>query len=253
MALHAWQGPAVQRLDKRVQCDAKLQTIFSDNDSYALHTETQKEGVPLNSPEIVQSPTREREEKISTFKTVNTAENRLSLLMDYLEKCSITNQGDTDLHRASLLVRQSAVRRALDLFSSLQKEIAILRFVERPTAKGVDPRVKADQARERASTSVLPYMPSIFRFVNQIEKERDKVFRPSHSLPKYSNEQWGENEAQILTTASTEKRKKYIAAKRRKEEEQSDGDEAVNRQTIEASKWDYWKDKLNKGSGNSIW
>ncbi|KAI0565654.1 TAP46-like protein [Gracilaria domingensis] len=251
-ALHAWQGPASQRLDKLVQCDGELQTFFSDVDSYALLTEVQRDRVLHNSPELVQSPAQKREEKIASFKLEKVAENRLSLLMDKLDKRSITDQDDTDLREASLIVLQSAVRRALNLFSMLQEEISILRFAERQVAKGIDPRVKADEARAKAPPSVLKHMPPTFRIVNQREAERQAVFRPSHSLPTYTIEEWGEIEAQRLAKAEMEKKDKEITAKRRKEEEDSDGDEAVDRQTMEARRWDDWKDEHNKGSGNTI-
>eukprot|EP00178_Gracilaria_changii_P003459 TRINITY_DN1510_c0_g1_i1.p1 TRINITY_DN1510_c0_g1~~TRINITY_DN1510_c0_g1_i1.p1 ORF type:complete len:353 (-),score=73.91 TRINITY_DN1510_c0_g1_i1:1015-2073(-) len=252
VALHTWQGPTAQRLDKLVQCDAELQTFFSDVDSYSLLTESQRDRVLLNSPELVQSPAQKREEKIARFKMEKSAESRLSLLLDKLERRSITEQDDTDMREASLLVLQSAVRRALDLFSTLQEEIAILRFAERQIAKGVDPRVRADQARARAPPSVLAHMPPTFRIVNQREKEREGVFRPSHSLPTYTIEEWGEIEAQRLAKSELEKKEKQIAAKRRKEEQDSDNDEAVDLQTVEARKWDDWKDEHNRGSGNTI-
>lgn len=252
LALQAWQGQPAERLDKLVKCDAELQQFFSDVDVYELLTESQRDYVLQNTPEFVQTPTQKREEKIARFKMEKAAEKQLQILMEMLEKRSATDDDDTDLRQASIIVLQSAVRRALDMFSSLQEEIKILRFAERQRAKGVDPRVKAEQARPKGPPPGIGGMPPTFRIVNEREQERAAVFRPSHSLPTYTIEEWGEIEARRLAQVEREKKEKEIAAKRRKEDEDSDADEAVDRATMEARRWDNWKDEHNRGSGNTI-
>ncbi|PXF40224.1 Immunoglobulin-binding protein 1 [Gracilariopsis chorda] len=252
LAFQAWQGEAAERLNKLVRCDAELQTFFSDVDAYALLTESQRDYVLQNTPEFVQTPMQKREEKIARLKMEKAAEKQLQNLMEKLEKRSATDDDDTDLRHASIIVLQSAVRRALDMFSSLQEEIEILRFAERQRSKGVDPRVKAEQARPKRPPPGIGDMPPTFRIVNEREQERAAVFRPSHSLPTYTIEEWGEIEARRLARVEREKKEKEIAAKRRKEDEDSDDDEAVERATMEARRWDDWKDEHNRGSGNTI-
>ena len=95
-------------------------------------------------------------------------------------------------------------------------------------------------------------MPATFQIVNEREKIREGVFRPSHSLPTYTVEEWGEIEAKRLREVEMEKKRQEEEERRRKEGEDSDGDEAVDRETMEARRWDAWKDDHNKGSGNTI-
>ncbi|CAN8071566.1 unnamed protein product, partial [Agarophyton chilense] len=258
-ALHAWQGDPSARLHHLQLCDAALDVFFVQVDAYALLGETERrhvlpdaERVDDESSPSTLAPAQRREQKIARFRLERAAEARLNALLDGLERRGDADRDDADQREAWLLLLKSAVRRALDLFATLREEIAILRFAERQRAKGMDPRVKADQARASAPSAVLPHMPPTFRIVNERQRERDAVFRPSHSLPTYTVEQWGEIEAQRLARVEMDKSEKDIAAKRRSEQEDSDGEDAVLRQTMEARRWDDWKDEHNKGSGNTI-
>lgn len=79
------------------------------------------------------------------------------------------------------------------------------------------------------------------------------VFRPSHALPTYTVEEWGEFEA----ARATEKAAADGAAKAAKAAaaaaEDPDRDDAVaDRDTMAAREWDDWKGEHNRGSGNTL-
>lgn len=252
LSLQAWQGDAPQRAEKLESCDAELQTFFTDVDNYGLLTESQRDCVLLNSPDLIETPQQKRDSKIARFRMEKAAESRLQLLMELMEKRGTSDDVEAELREASLVLLESAVRRALNLVSSLSQERDILRFAQRQRKKGMDPSAVARQARPKGPPPGMRGLPPTFRIVNEREKERDGVFRAGHSLPTYTVEEWGEIEAERMIKEEMEKKEKEIVAKRQKEEEDSDGDDVADRETMEARRWDNWKDDHNKGSGNTI-
>lgn len=252
VALQTWQGPANLRLRKLEQSKQELQTFFTSMDGFGLLTELERDRVLNDTPDAVMSPSQKRDEQVARFKAEKAAGKRLEALVERLKNRNAEEDDEEGERDATLVVVQSAVRRALDLNGSLDQEIEILRYAERQRSKGRDPRVVAEKARPKGPPPGLGGMPPSFRIVNEKEAEREKVFRPSHSLPTYTVEEWGEIEAKRMMQAEKEKQEKEIVAKRRKDEEDSDGDEVVDRETMEARGWDDWKDEHNKGSGNTI-
>lgn len=251
LAYQSWQGQPEDRLQKLEQCSHHLQVFFQAMDRLRLLSESERDRVVDSAPEAIQTPTQKREEKIARFKLEKAAEKRLEHLMHRLKERE--NEDDEEGEReAYLVVIQSGVRRALDLHHHLDTEMQLLQYAQRLRGKGIDPSAHAQRARPKGPIPGMGGMPSTFKIVSERERVREGVFRPSHSLPTYTVEEWGEIEASRLMEMEREKMEKEAEEKRRKEGEDSDGDEAVDRETMEARKWDAWKDENNKGSGNTI-
>lgn len=265
-----WQGEPHLRLQHLESASAYLTAFFTSVDTLGLLPAADREHVLGDSADGDARPVgaASREEKIRRYKADKETERRLSTLFERVRHVDVHEVGRGATHTsdehgadddeevvrdASLLLLESAIRRAVDLHASLLREMELLRWAQRQRARGVDPREKAERARPRGPPpSVVPGMPPSFRVVNERERERAAVFRPSHSLPTYTVEEWGEIEAQRLAEAESENQSKEVAAKRKKEEEDSDDDEAVNLETMEKRRWDNWKDEHNRGSGNTI-
>lgn len=247
-ALQSWQGEAAERLVKLRQAGEELQSFFLSMDRLELLSETERDCVLHCAPDAVRTPTQRREEKVARYRLEKAAARKLEALMNREGKVE-----DEEIEReTALIVLQCAVRRALDLHGALEQEVEILAFGEKQRSKGRDPRAVAERARPRGPIPGMRGMPANFRIVSDREQEREGVFRPSHSLPTYTVEEWGEIEARMMMEKEREKQEKEVLAKRRKEEEDSDGDDVIDRETMEARRWDNWKDDHNKGSGNTI-
>lgn len=265
-----WQGEQGPRLQHLNAASEHLTSFFTAMDRLSLLHENDRERVLSDAVERqTSSPASEtREQKIIRFKAEKEADCRLSLLLERAHaKCGI---GSTNLKRtsapedgnddteevvrdATLVILQSAVRRALDLHVAVQREIPLLQWAERQRGRGVDPRERAERSRPRGPPpAAIPGMPPTFRVVSDREQERTNVFRPSHLLPTYTVEEWGLIEAQHMAKKEQEKKQNEVVAKRHVEEEDSDGDEAEDRDTLEKRRWDDWKDDHNRGSGNTI-
>ena len=85
-----------------------------------------------------------------------------------------------------LVLLQSGVRRAMDLYTSVQRELPVLQWAQQQQQRGIDP---ADEARRRRLQApvkpLVPGMPSNFRIVNERQREQDAMFRPSQNLPTH--------------------------------------------------------------------
>lgn len=258
-AYAACQGEPDHRLQNLTAASHHLTAFFTSVDNLSLLTPQDRDRVLGDSSEQ-QTTGREptREEKIQRYKAEKQSEKRLQILLENAQNQggSMTAEGSTDFEEEAvrdvmLIVLQSAVRRALDMHAVLQKECAILQWGERQRARGIDPRERAERARPRGPMeSVVPGMPANFRIVNDREKERAGVFRPSHSLPTYTVEEWGEFELERMARAEREKQEGGVSAK--KADEDSDDEETAHKDTLEKRRWDDWKDEHNRGSGNTI-
>lgn len=79
------------------------------------------------------------------------------------------------------------------------------------------------------------------------------VFRPSHALPTYTVEEWGEFEAARATDKAAADGAAKAAAAAAAAAEDPDRDDAVaDRDTMAAREWDDWKGENNRGSGNTL-
>lgn len=246
------QGGPHERHAALKDCRSSLSKFFNRMDALHLLSEADRDAALDDTPNPVLSPAERREQKIARFRAEKEAEKKLITLRGRLRTHGEDDDGEEAEREAGLVVLRSAVRRGLDMLSGLQQEMEILSFAVRQIERGVDPREKAERERPKGPPQGMGGLPPTFRIVDEREKAREKVFRPSHSLPTYTIEEWGEMEMQRAIKAEKEKKEKEIVAARRKEEEDSDGEEAVERERLEKSRWDDWADEHNKGSGNTI-
>lgn len=243
------------------------------------HAQQQQQGLHTRS--------ETREQKIARFRAEKEAERKLNVLLQRARdeqarglqrdgqdggggKGAENNGGvadvdaDEDVQReVSMIVLESGVRRALDLHSSLLREMQVLTWAQKQTARGVDPAQEAQRYRavhRPASHPSLPQgMPQTFRIIGSEldrQRERDAMFRPSHNLPTFSVEQWGEIQVREMQRKQQEQAQSGdIRAKSNANGNDDDGDddneEEDHRKKVEARRWDDWKDDHNRGSGNT--
>lgn len=244
------QGDPHERHAALLESKRYLSAFFDRADRLRMLSERERDAALEETPVRAATPSERRDAKIARFKAEKEAEKQLAVLR---EKASVAAPDDDEAERElALTVLKGAVRRALDMLDATEQELEVLRFAVRQIEKGVDPREKAERARPRGPPPGLGGLPPTFRIVNEREKEKEGVFRPSHSLPTYTVEEWGQFEMERAIKAENEKKEKEVFEARRKEEEDSDGDEAVDRETMEKRRWDDWADEHNKGSGNTI-
>eukprot|EP00177_Eucheuma_denticulatum_P000290 GFKZ01000499.1.p1 GENE.GFKZ01000499.1~~GFKZ01000499.1.p1 ORF type:complete len:347 (-),score=71.12 GFKZ01000499.1:96-1136(-) len=243
-------GEAHERHAALVESRRWLNSFFERMDRLGLLSERDRDAALEHTPTQVVSAGTKREMKIARFKKEKETERKLSLLR---ERMGVAGGDDEEMEREiTLVIVESGVGRAMDFLDGLEQEMEVLRFAVRQLEKGVDPREKAERMRPKGPVPGLGGMPPSFRIVSERERVRQGVFRPSHSLPTYTVEEWGRIERERMIRMEREKREKDVVAAKRREEEDSDGEEAVERERLEKSRWDDWKDEHNKGSGNTI-
>lgn len=251
--LHSsFQGEQPERLAHLEKSKAALVEFFEGLDRLDLLDQNARDQVLDDNVEVARTPHQTREEKILRFKAEKAAEKKLTEIFERRVSHSYSIEDDEEtLRECSLTIVQSAVRKGLDSVSSISQEIEILQFAARSRAKGIDPRAKSAASRKTAAASAIPGMPPTFQVVNNREEIRKGVFRPSHSLPTYTVEEWGEIEAANAAKKEQDKRNADIVKARQAAEEDSEGDEVADRETMEKRNWDNWRDENNKGSGNT--
>lgn len=251
--LHSsFQGDQSERLAHLEKSKASLVEFFAGLERLDLLDQDTRDQFLDDKVEVARTPHQTREEKILRFKAERAAEKKLTEIFERRSSHSYSIEDDEEtLRDCSLTIVQSAVRKSLDAASSISQEIELLQFAVRSRAKGIDPREKSAAARKNTPASAMPGMPPTFQVVNNREEIRKGVFRPSHSLPTYTVEEWGEIEAANLAKKEQEKRSAEVVRARQAAEEDSDGDDAANRETMEKRNWDNWRDENNRGTGNT--
>lgn len=248
----AWQGePSIRLTNLRSAAD-HLTTFFAAMDRLSLLSPSERARVLPDDdtdPTPSLSAAAARDLKIARFRAERDAARRLDALV---ARARGVDADEEAVREAALLTLQSAVRRGLDLRAQLVTEMQLLSWAERQRSRGTDPRERAERARGRRPPPPVPGMPQSFRIVNEREAEREKVFRPSHSLPTYTVEEWGRIEAEMMAKRQAEESAREGIKAKKREEEDSDDDEVVNRETMKSREWDNWKDEHNRGSGNTI-
>lgn len=255
-----WQGDMELRLQAVAEARAELMVFFHSVDNLGLLSEVDRDRVLDNMPELVQTPQQRREALFARHKAEKASGQKLqTLLTRYTARVDAGKEesgddGDEEHDRdAVLTIIQSSVRRGMDAVSSIDRELEVLRYAVGQQARGVDPAKKAAQERPKGPPSGMNGLPSTFRIVaDKREELRKGVFRPDHSIPTYTVEEWGEIEVQRAMAAEREKQEREEIKARATAGEDSDGDEAADRETYEKRKWDEFTDNNNKGSGNSV-
>lgn len=260
----AWQGEQELRLQHLTTASHHIAVFLSAMENARLLKEEERERL-LDGNKTSLTPMQARDEKIQRFKAEKQVEGTLKALVARLGTAK-DQEDDGDFEdatrEATLILLRSAVTRTHDVLNSISKEVELLSWAEAQRAKGTDPRERAQRARGSPEVSSIPGMPPTFRILSKRELEKEKVFRPSHSLPTYTVEQWGEIQAQILAEKHAQNIGSNGISARRAEpgesnsshfvDDDNDDEDSLEQKTLEQRRWDDWKDDHNKGSGNSM-
>uniref|UniRef100_A0A7S2ZB82 TAP42-like protein n=1 Tax=Rhodosorus marinus TaxID=101924 RepID=A0A7S2ZB82_9RHOD len=145
----------------------------------------------------------------------------------------------------SVSVLKAAAREAAKSRRSLDEEIQLLNYAVETKAEGKDPAEEARKLRESMPA------PESYRIMDTRKYQQDQVFKPSHNLPTYTVEEWGEIElARMREQMKINAEKEKLKAE--ESDEDSDKDEVSDRKTMKERAWADWTDDNNKGSGNTI-
>ncbi|KAK3840498.1 MAG: TAP42-like protein [Linnemannia elongata] len=208
-----------------------------------------------------------RGEKIARFKREKEMRNQIEEFHKILGTTNSGYEGELsseleDQYRDFVLLHlQYAIFQTMEQLVGIQQEIPMLQqMAERKAAQGSsDDRASnrsADDARDgKVDSSTIwnatgplmdpqgrPLRP--FMITNKRAEMMKGVFRPGHSLPTMSIEEYLDQEMERgnFLSGGTEEPKK-------KEADDND-EEAVNAETIKARNWDDFKDDNPKGWGN---
>lgn len=248
----AYQGNQPERLSNLKQGRRYLIQYFESLDNIGLLSSEDSERYLDNSIEVKLTPHQAREQKINRFKAEKAATRKLEQIVERRKThgSAAEELDEEQLREAVLTVVQSSMRKGFDEIASIDQEISLLEFATRERAKGRDPRVKADEARRAAPATVIEGMPPTFSIVSKKEEIRQGVFRPTHTLPTYTVEEWGEIELANAKKKEQERAEAEVVRARQIADEDSDAE--ADRETMEKRRWDDWRDENNKGSGNTM-
>jgi len=86
------------------------------------------------------------------------------------------------------------------------------------------------------------------------QEMRAAVFRPTHTLPTFTVEEWGTIEAKQMAERAAEQAEAEAAERERIAQggDDSDNEGVAERNRQKAIEWDTFVEKVNKGSGNTL-
>jgi len=249
-----------ERLDNLITSRKFLIQFLESVNELGLLNKVDAERFLDNSVEVVISPGDKRAEKIARYRAEKAAAEKFRLIMERRKThsssggCTGADNIEIDIDEehmrdTTMTAINSAVRRGLDDIGNLDTEIKLLEYAGKERSKGRDPRAISISISD-APKSVIDGMPSTFKIVSQKDEIKKNVFKPSHQLPTYTVEEWGEIELANMQKKEQEKKDAEIFKAKIAAEENSD-DEA-DRETMEKRSWDNWRDENNKGSGNTM-
>ncbi|KAF9912196.1 hypothetical protein EC991_000607 [Linnemannia zychae] len=261
---------------KRVTPDrlADLNTSKEHLDHFLLQCETHDILTPMDKKYLEQltnnapkdAATR-RGEKIARFKREKEMRNQIEEFHKILGTTNSGYEGELsseleDQYRDFVLLHlQYAIFQTMEQLVSIQQEIPMLQqMAERKAAQGSNDNRAANRSKDDArdgkvddstiwnATGPLmdpqgrPLRP--FMITNKRNEMMKGVFRPGHSLPTMTIEEYLDQEMECgnFLSGGTEEPKK-------KEADDND-EEAINAETIKARNWDDFKDDNPKGWGN---
>ncbi|KAF9133342.1 hypothetical protein BGX30_012320 [Mortierella sp. GBA39] len=260
---------------KRVTPDrlADLNSGKEHLDHFLLQCETHDILTPSDKKYLEQLTTNapkdaatRRGEKIARFKREKEMRNQIEEFHKILGTTNSGYEGELsseleDQYRDFVLLHlQYAIFQTMEQLVGIQQEIPMLQqMAERRAAQGSNDNRAANRAADDASDGKVdstiwnatgplmdpqgrPLRP--FMITNKRAEMMKGVFRPGHSLPTMSIEEYLDQEMERgnFLSGGTEEPKK-------KEADDNDED-AVNAETIKARNWDDFKDDNPKGWGN---
>ncbi|KAG9065199.1 hypothetical protein KI688_002522 [Linnemannia hyalina] len=260
---------------KRVTPDrlADLNSGKEHLDHFLLQCETHDILTPSDKKYLEQLTTNapkdaatRRGEKIARFKREKEMRNQIEEFHKILGTTNSGYEGELsseleDQYRDFILLHlQYAIFQTMEQLVGIQQEIPMLQqMAERRAAQGSNDNRAANRAADDTSDGKVdstiwnatgplmdpqgrPLRP--FMITNKRAEMMKGVFRPGHSLPTMSIEEYLDQEMERgnFLSGGTEEPKK-------KEADDNDED-AVNAETIKARNWDDFKDDNPKGWGN---
>ncbi|KAG0379116.1 hypothetical protein BGX24_001642 [Mortierella sp. AD032] len=208
-----------------------------------------------------------RGEKIARFKREKEMRNQIEEFHKILGTTNSGYEGELsseleDQYRDFVILHlQYAIFQTMEQLVSIQQEIPMLQqMAERKAAQGSNDGRAADRSKDDTRDGAVdqstiwnatgplmdpqgrPLRP--FMITNKRNEMMKGVFRPGHSLPTMTIEEYLDQEMERgnFLSGGTEEPKK-------KEADDND-EEAVNAETIKARNWDDFKDDNPKGWGN---
>ncbi|KAF9093196.1 hypothetical protein BGX29_000654 [Mortierella sp. GBA35] len=253
---------------------ADLNSAKEHLDHFLLQCETHDILTPSDKKYLEQLTTNtpkdaatRRGEKIARFKREKEMRNQIEEFHKILGTTNSGYEGELsseleDQYRDFVLLHlQYAIFQSMEQLVGIQQEIPMLQqMAERKAAQGSNDSRAADRSKDDArdgrvddatiwnATGPLmdpqgrPLRP--FMITNKRTEMMKGVFRPGHSLPTMTIEEYLDQEMERgnFLSGGTEEPKK-------KEADDND-EEAINAETIKARNWDDFKDDNPKGWGN---
>ncbi|KAK3846908.1 MAG: TAP42-like protein [Linnemannia gamsii] len=253
---------------------ADLNTAKEHLDHFLLQCETHDILTPGDKKYLEQLTTNapkdaatRRGEKIARFKREKEMRNQIEGFHKILGTTNSGYEGELsseleDQYRDFVILHlQYAIFQTMEQLVSIQQEIPMLQqMAERKAAQGSNDGRAADRSKDDTRDGAVdqstiwnatgplmdpqgrPLRP--FMITNKRNEMMKGVFRPGHSLPTMTIEEYLDQEMERgnFLSGGTEEPKK-------KEADDND-EEAVNAETIKARNWDDFKDDNPKGWGN---
>jgi len=166
-----------------------------------------------------------------------------------------------DLWRAELLY---AVSRSIRLSSEIADELQLVQLaserLQQTAPSGAGGGAGLSPRNRPAPPSLAPGLPSNFRIMSgsalstERQEMRAAVFRPTHTLPTFTVEEWGTIEAKQMAERAAEQAEAEAAERERIAQggDDSDNEGVAERNRQKAIEWDTFVEKVNKGSGNTL-
>ena len=153
----AWQGDVALRLEAVSDARKELMAFFHRVDALGMLGEADRDRMLDDMPELVQTPQERRETLIARHMAEKVSGQRLETLLarhkthsNAVVRTDGEDDGDEEIEREGVLaILGSAVRRAMDAMTSVDRELEVLRYAVASLARGVDPAKKAAQERPR--------------------------------------------------------------------------------------------------------
>uniref|UniRef100_A0A7S0BU81 TAP42-like protein n=1 Tax=Rhodosorus marinus TaxID=101924 RepID=A0A7S0BU81_9RHOD len=196
------------------------------------------------SEELPRDPSERRTRLIEKLKQEKEESAKLEELK-HKAKSADREMAEEIEREVSVFVLKAAARGASKSRSNLDEEIQLLNYAVETKAKGKDPADEARKLRENMPP------PESYRIMDTKKYQQDQVFKPSHNLPTYTVEEWGEIElARMRKQMKINAEKEKLKAE--ESDEDSDNDAVSDKKTMKERAWADWTDDNNKGSGNTI-
>mmetsp|Transcript_17921 Transcript_17921/g.34676 ORF Transcript_17921/g.34676 Transcript_17921/m.34676 type:complete len:325 (-) Transcript_17921:170-1144(-) len=233
------QGPdrVVLLKGAKEQFDAFLQMCESLGVLTTIDRELYRHEGPMD-------PGQKRDTKIARFKQERELKTRLDQIASRRQSGG-EEEADDDEREAWVVRLQQSSGAAISHLDMIGQEMEVLAVRDTLAEGATLPRPPLATPQQMQIQAMLKDAAKDLQS-DQRERIRAEVFRPTHTLPTYTVEQWGEIEhANMMHEQQQQK-----AAQQRNRIEEVDDDES-DEAVLKARAWDDFKDDNPRGWGNS--